>query len=620
MIANQFCNGDYVRAVLYKFCYLPPMLRPTSLATALLFSTMCACAPVPDASDYGVFEQAIVRGTATNGEEPATVLVFSRGGLCTGTLIASDVVLTAKHCVQRPGAEFPVTADSFRVGFGDFFGNISTARATEVWTPAGVWQEFGLSGLIGEDVALLRLEEEADITPIPIYAGDPTSFVGEEVRAVGFGQTEMGSSGRKFFLVTELLSVRPGVVSTFTTTCQGDSGGPLILQSEEAIIGVTSFGSARRCGDNDRSVFNRIDIFAEEVNAFIAGECAATGDTERCDGRDDDCDGEIDEDCLMIGQVCERDRDCRSLQCETLGENKLCTLECDIRAAPVGQCGDGFYCRREANDGFCTPGTAGDGLRGDSCEVDTDCASLRCESGRCTNLCRQDEGGCFAGEYCIIEEGLDLGRCSNSSDGPAGIGEPCEVAEDCRGGECRIEEGADGYCTHWCGNDTGCPTSMRCDQTLSECVPGGRSALGDPCEETSDCGDGLSCEAQDNRSICVSPCMAGECPGGFTCEMDLCLPAASPLGSSCGAGPECMSGLCSDDGICSQACSESNVCPADYVCVSDDNGNGECERYRPLPSPSEPGCSAAPSSTGFFPLLLLFLFFFRGSPWFVRVE
>src|SRR5215472_17834173 len=85
-------------------------------ACALMFTLSAgavSCAGKSDAplgADVQVDEDPVVRGIPDKGRDPAVVAIDLDGeGTCSGTLIAPDVVLTARHCVDRTlsGARCP---------------------------------------------------------------------------------------------------------------------------------------------------------------------------------------------------------------------------------------------------------------------------------------------------------------------------------------------------------------------------------------------------------------------------------------------------------------------------------------------------------------------------------
>src|SRR5688572_17730342 len=92
----------------------------------------------------------IVNGTRELAE-PAVVVVTSFGGLalCSGTLITDRVVLTAKHCVQAPGATRPYAASVMSIGVGDSVRNARSYRVRHVLTTPGVYTSSPTTGLGG---------------------------------------------------------------------------------------------------------------------------------------------------------------------------------------------------------------------------------------------------------------------------------------------------------------------------------------------------------------------------------------------------------------------------------------------------------------------------------------
>ena len=88
---------------------------PLTALAFVLTSASGACAskaPAPTvstASQVQVDQTEIVSGVDDNGRDPAVVaLDVGADSLCSGTLIAPDVLLTARHCVS-------ITADTIAV-------------------------------------------------------------------------------------------------------------------------------------------------------------------------------------------------------------------------------------------------------------------------------------------------------------------------------------------------------------------------------------------------------------------------------------------------------------------------------------------------------------------------
>jgi V8-like Glu-specific endopeptidase len=214
--------------------------------------TLGACAQDEEFLEETTSE--IVGGTEDPGD-PAVVALYGRepgaeqGFLCTSTVIAPTVLLTAAHCVDPR-----VTGSSNLEYFAIFHPKLSeSTEADRIKVKAthfdSAFDPNNLPG--GHDIAVAILERPVTVTPLPYNRRAITAAdVGQPARIVGYGVNngfEQTGAGIKRTATTTIVSQDELLVqigNILTTTCQGDSGGPAFMNidGKEQVVGVTSFG------------------------------------------------------------------------------------------------------------------------------------------------------------------------------------------------------------------------------------------------------------------------------------------------------------------------------------------------------------------------------------------
>ena len=233
----------------------------------------------------------IIGGTATKvGDFPTVVAIEVGQGLCTGTLVTSEWVITAAHCLIPSivgSTDLPSLVKSIRVVFGSVDVTKTGGKAIGASEVFGD-PKFNLSDLGHNDLGLIHLASAyTDATPTPVNFDADSAPVGVTVTMVGFGTTMAGSTaaaGAEFSLpgeVTEACSKVPSgqglpvlsdanVLCFDQTTgkgkCEGDSGGPsfAMIGGVQTLVGTTSFG------DQDCAMFG-VDTRTDAEHDFIVG-------------------------------------------------------------------------------------------------------------------------------------------------------------------------------------------------------------------------------------------------------------------------------------------------------------------------------------------------------------
>jgi V8-like Glu-specific endopeptidase len=319
-------------------------MRPIGWMSVLVFAVGCAQPREPPS--VIIEETDSIVGGSTDTGDPSVVAVYGEqpdsqsGFLCTGSVIAPSVILTAAHCVSPletgAGAQFTViTSADVDQSDGQQLA-VSAVHANPLWNPDN------LEG--GHDQGIVILSEPTSLRPLPINRQSlARSLLGRPARIVGYGLDDgsrQTGAGVKRQAITTLGAILTNLILVGDSrrgTCNGDSGGPAFMNiaGVETIVGTTSYGNAE-CTDGGFDA--RVDTDLAFIDEYLQTECHPSCDGRSCgsDGCGDSCGS------CATGDICSADGQC---------------------LPPTGGC-DGGGLEREPNDtallanGLCTDRTS----------------------------------------------------------------------------------------------------------------------------------------------------------------------------------------------------------------------------------------------------------------------
>jgi hypothetical protein len=334
---------------------------------------LTSCGGTGGAAPTGVSASAIIGGVDSPGAHDFVMRIENlaqaeegRVAQCSASLVAPNVLVTARHCVL---AEISADGAVYCSPAGDPLDDAGTAPLVEprrvavltgsanviVAQAASVTAIFAPStpSLCRDDIAFLVLDRNLDgvAKPVPMRTVRPTR-AGDAVTAVGYGVSSPPStkpavrqekSGLRVQDVGPTAAQADGTETTprdeFTVAgnvyCNGDSGGPTLDDVTGALVGITSRRSDVGCRDPDGRGF----LVAVAAYADLRDQAmAAAGATPTSEG-------DANPVLLATGAACTTDDECLARDCSP--SQGICTPACDVDAP----CPSGLVCRSDGTDG-----------------------------------------------------------------------------------------------------------------------------------------------------------------------------------------------------------------------------------------------------------------------------
>jgi hypothetical protein len=207
----------------------------------------------------GLLTTPLSTATAMVGNAPAAdpalarhlVMIVSSRGMCTGTLVAREIVLTAAHCVPPD--------DNYKLVTRDDSGAPRFTDVARIARHPQFSAKTYLAHRVTADVALIRLTAPVDarLTPAPLATPAAPIAPGDRLTIVGYGLGVPGDgkTGGTARAATLAVTGQPGTLQIRLVdpvlagqraglgACTGDSGAPAfaLIDGSPAVIGVVSW-------------------------------------------------------------------------------------------------------------------------------------------------------------------------------------------------------------------------------------------------------------------------------------------------------------------------------------------------------------------------------------------
>ena len=233
-------------------------MRALAIAAAISTSVIAACAVRSDDAERTASRaQPIIHGAASGSDQDFVVQIGLDYGdrihpSCSGTMVAPNLVLTARHCVGE--LQEDVTVVDWPAGALHVYAGANAPQRIEKRETSDARGKRVFTAPTKDlvpDVALILLDQPVD-APIAAIRLDGGAKKNEILDVVGFGITEEDDHPqvrmqRKSVRVLDIGPGRTVYHQLFDgefvfgeAACSGDSGGPALSATTHAVVGVAS--------------------------------------------------------------------------------------------------------------------------------------------------------------------------------------------------------------------------------------------------------------------------------------------------------------------------------------------------------------------------------------------
>jgi hypothetical protein len=267
-------------------------VHAVAATTALLGAGCVRRQQAPDDRVLRALEHEVSPGVVavatTMGDSPSHIT------LCSGALVAPNLVLTARHCVSKAVTATPSCDARGRSHNGDHLSDDVDPASIAIYTGARVHPEADVpvaravrtlhpkgQVLCDADVAFLVLDRpvpnarilhmrlhapvEAGDVVLPVgFGGGPANVVGQKVAREKSTVLTTGPSAN----ANTGAVLGPREFEVDRATCRGDSGGPAIDALSGEIVGVVSRGGS--CSAEGNHVYTRVDAYKRLAATALA--------------------------------------------------------------------------------------------------------------------------------------------------------------------------------------------------------------------------------------------------------------------------------------------------------------------------------------------------------------